>query len=359
VVEEPVLAGQVGDDRVVAGADPGVAVGGDDDGAADPRGQQGDAVAVGERPAGAGRAAREHGVAGGRAGAAVGLGGEQVVPAAAADHVGALVAVVDGHHGRLPHRPGAGAVQLGDEDPAVVGAVVAVAGAVAVGELGRVEGPLEVALLAAVPAAGADHRAARVGPGAGRGRRGGHPDGVVVGLVGHRRLGDHVVEVPGAIQVADVGRPQGGVGGGPGGQGRLGEGVADIGPVDQIAGAGGGDEVAGALALAQRVGGAVGVPEAVPGPDHRRVGEGVGEAPRHRVGVGGGTGAARGRTGALRHGGGGPGGGRHRQPGHAQRTQQRGGEGAAGWPGRGTDDGTWLVRWASLTVSVLFSLLCV
>ena len=332
VVDEPVLAGQVGDDRVVAGADPGVAVGGDHDGAADPRGHQRDAVAVDERPPRAGRPAREHRVAGGRAGAAVGLGGEQVVPAAVADDVGALVAVVDGHHGRLADGPGAVRAQLGDEDPAVVGAVVEVAGAVEVGELRGVEGPQEVARVAAVAAAGPDHRAARVGPGAGRGRGGGHPDGVVVGLVGHRGLGDDVVQVVGAVQVADVGRPQGGVRGGPAGQGRLGEGVADIGPVDQVGRAGRGDDVPGALALPQRVGGAVGVPVAVLGLDHGRVGEGVGEVAGDRVGVGAGAGLG----GAWGEG----------DPGQAEGEEQHGGgkavseRAARGRRGHGTDHGS-------------------
>ena len=332
VVDEPVLAGQVGYDGVVAGADPVVAVGGDHDGAADPRGGQRDAVAVGERPPRAPGAAGEHRVAGGGAGAAVGLGGEQVVPAAVADDVGALVAVVDGHHGRRAHRPGGVLVQLGDEDPTVVGAVVQVAGAVQVGELRRVEGPEEVVRVAAGARAGADHRSARVAPGAGRAVRGGHPDGVVVGPGGHGRLGDHVVQVVGAVQVADVGRPQGGVGGGPAWQGGLGEGVAHVGPVDQVGRAGGGDDAPGALALVERVGGAVGVPPAVLGLDHGRVGEGVGEVAGDRVGVGAGCG-----LGGGRHEGG---------PGQAEGEQQHGGGTTAnrwtvrGRRGHGTDHGT-------------------
>jgi hypothetical protein len=71
-----------------------------------------------------------------------------------ADDVGALVAVVDGDLGGLADRLGAVLAELGDEDPAVVGAVVEVAGAVEVGELCRVEGPFEVVGVAAGPGAG-------------------------------------------------------------------------------------------------------------------------------------------------------------------------------------------------------------
>ena len=213
----------------------------------------------------------------GRSGAAVGRRGEQVPPAVVLDGVGALELVVDGHLGGLADGLGAGLVELGDPQAAVVGAVEQVLGAVLGHDVVRVERPQVVVHR---DAARVDDRVARVGPGADGRRRGRDADGVVEALGVRARLGDHVVEAVLAVDVADVGRPQGraDLGVGPGGDGRLGEGVADVLPAHQVRGAGDRQQVARPLTLAERVGGAVGVPPPVLAADDGRVGVGVGEA---------------------------------------------------------------------------------
>jgi hypothetical protein len=104
VVDEEVLAREVGDDGVVARPDPLVAVRRDDDGAANAGLRHRLALAVAERPLRAFRSPYIDAVARRRTGAAVRRGAEEVVVAVALDDVGALVAVVYGDHRRLPDR---------------------------------------------------------------------------------------------------------------------------------------------------------------------------------------------------------------------------------------------------------------
>src|SRR5882757_9175792 len=92
VIDVPGLPGRVGGDRVVPDTDELVAVLGEHDRAAGAGRVERHAFLVDERPERALRPAGEDGVAGGRAGAAVGRGGEHVIPAVAVDDVAALEA---------------------------------------------------------------------------------------------------------------------------------------------------------------------------------------------------------------------------------------------------------------------------
>lgn len=248
-------------------------------------------VAVGERAARVTGPADLDGVAGGRPGAAVRGGREQVVPAVAAQHVRALELVVDSDGRGRADRAQPVRGQLGDRDAAVVAAVVEPVAAVGAGELAGVDRPQ-------VTAAGArsrrDHWCVGERPRPGRARRGGHTDRGVERVVGDACVGDRHVHHPPAGHPPHVRRPERGAGSGVGGPLVRGERVAGVGPVDQVGGAGDRHAMRAALALAQRVGGAEGVPESVVAAHHDRVGEGVGEPGGDRVAVAVGPGGGRG-----------------------------------------------------------------
>ena len=366
MVDRPPLPALVDEHRVVAGADPAVAVHREEGRAAHGRVEEGVALAVDERAERAGRAADEHAVARQGAVAAVRRRGEQVVVAVLLDDVGALVAVADrdagvvGGRGRLGGHAVLREAHLGREDPAVVGAVVQDAVVRdGVAEHVGVEGPQVRALAAVGVQARCDDGLVGPLPRSGGALAHRHTDGAVTATgvgpaSGRRRLGhrgEEVVAVGGA-GVDDVGRPER--------RGRVDpgrevaaverEGVADVGPVHQVGRDHRGDAVEDRVpglvdvVVVERVGGAVEVPDllaalglAVLSLDDGRVGAAVdGAVTRHvgrervLVGRGDGSGLPLGRQG-----GGGPGQqeARHRDQEGQQRPPASPDE--AGAPGRG------------------------
>ncbi len=93
MVQEPVLAAEVGEHGVVAGAHPAIAIHADDGRAADAPREQRDALAIDERSFGIVRSAGENRIASEGTLAAVRGRPEQVIPAVMFDYEGGLVAV--------------------------------------------------------------------------------------------------------------------------------------------------------------------------------------------------------------------------------------------------------------------------
>ena len=293
VVDRPPLAALVSEHGVVAGPDPAVAVHGQERCAADGRVEKRVALAVHERSERAGRASDEHAVAGQCTVAAVGGRGEEVVVAAPADDVGALVAVADrdpgvigGVRGRRRHA-GRGEVHVGGEHAAVVRAVVedALVGD-RVAEDVRVErppvraAPLRVRSTLGVET-GRDDGFVGERPRTGRAVPDRDADGTVAitgvrATAGCGRLGDRDEQVVlvGGAGIDDLWSPERGGRVDPGGDVTAveREGVADVGPVHQVGGDHRRDPVEDRLAagvdvrVVQRVGGAVQVPDLLAAP---------------------------------------------------------------------------------------------